>query len=98
MILASSAESEWNWIFRNTSGIVFLGTPHRGHPLGSAACLILQSISASSQLLPLLQANSASFTQIAEQFIDLWGSRPLFSFRETTETLDSMVICCSVSL
>jgi hypothetical protein len=98
MIIASSAESGWNCIFRNTAGIVFLGTPHRGSHLASAASSISRRIPGSSQLLPILQANSSTLAQIAERFNNIWGTRPLFSFRETTGTIGFMVICCLISL
>jgi hypothetical protein len=84
MIIASSAESGWNCIFRNTAGIVFLGTPHRGSHLASAASSISRRIPGSSQLLPILQANSSTLAQIAERFNNIWGTRPLF--------------CCLISL
>src|SRR6267154_1801527 len=98
MILASSAGSGWNCIFRNAAGIVFLGTPHRGSPLASAASVISEHMPGASMLLPILQANSSAIIQIADRFNNLWGPRPLFSFRETTKTHKFMVTCCSISL
>lgn len=91
MIIASSIQSGWNCIFENTAGIVFLGTPHGGSPLASAASSISKCIPGSSQLLPLLQADSKSLAQIARYFNYLWESRPVFSFRETTLTFGFMV-------
>ena len=98
MIVASSAESGWNCIFRNTAGIVFLGTPHRGSHLARAASSISKRIPGASDLLPILQANSSTLNKIAEQFNNRWGARPLFSFRETKGTIGFMVICCLISL
>jgi hypothetical protein len=98
MTIASSVGSGWNCIFRNTAGIVFLGTPHRGSHLASAASSISRHIPGSSQLLPILQANSSTLAEIAERFNNVWGLRPLFSFRETTATIGFMVICSLISL
>ena len=44
MILASKPESEWNGIFQNTAGIVFLGTPHRGSSSANEAAAYFRLI------------------------------------------------------
>jgi len=86
MIVASSPQSGWNAIFQNTRGIVFLGTPHRGAHIANRASLLINCIPwlPSSRLLHLLRAQSSLLAQIAEEFNNIWGSRPIFSFRETT--------------
>src|SRR6266403_1435349 len=98
MVLASSAESRWNSIFHNTAGIVFLATPHRGSHLANTASRVFGHIPGLSRLLPFLEANSSCLAEVAERFNNLWGTRPLFSFRETMKTYGLMVICRSISL
>ena len=85
MIMAFPLESRWNPIFQNSGGIVFLGTPHRGAPVANRASLLIECIPwlPSSRLLHLLRGQSSLVAQIAEQFNSIWGSRPIFSFRET---------------
>ena len=86
MILASSNESDWDVIFQKTAGIIFLGTPHHTSSLADRAPLLTRCIPwlQSSRILRLIHTKSSALTQIAEQFNSVWGSRPVFSFRETT--------------
>jgi predicted alpha/beta hydrolase family esterase len=89
MILASSTGSTWHGIFRNTAGIVFLGTPHRGSSSANeaAACFHLIPFVHTPPLIRLLCKDSPLLVQIAEQFGDIWGPRRIFSFCETEPTV-----------
>jgi hypothetical protein len=89
MILASSTKSIWNSIFRNTAGIVFVGTPHRGSSSAeeAAVCFHLIPFVHTPPLIRLLCKNSSLLVQIAEQFGNIWGSRRIFSFCETKPTV-----------
>jgi hypothetical protein len=86
MILASATKSEWNGIFRNTAGIFFLGTPHRGSSSANeaAAYFRLIPLAKTPPLISLLCKNSSLLVQTAEQFSNIWGSRRIFSFCETS--------------
>jgi hypothetical protein len=88
MILASSTESEWNGIFRNTAGIIFLGTPHRGSSSANEAAAYFRLIPFvhTPPLVRLLRKDSSLLAQIAEQFSNIWGPRRIFSFCETEPT------------
>jgi hypothetical protein len=93
MILAAT-KSEWNGIFRNTAGIVFLGTPHRGSSSANVAavCFHLIPFVHTPPLIRLLRENSPLLVQIAEQFSDIWGSRRIFSFCETEPTVGPRMV------
>ena len=95
MICASEPRSEWNSIFRNTAGIVFLGTPHRGSSLASVPYYFIR-LFLGRQISPLLRhlrAKSTSLVSMATQFNNIWGSpdqfegirgaQSIFSFCET---------------
>ncbi len=77
--------SGYNNVFQNTAGIVFLGTPHRGSSLANNAGLLFRlfTLRPSPPLLRLLRAKNLLLNQIADQFNNIWGSRCIFSFRET---------------
>ncbi len=86
MIVASNSPigSGYNNIYQNVAGIVFLGTPHRGSFANRAGLLFrLITFRSSPPLLHLLEARSLLLNQIADQFNNIWGSRRIFSFRET---------------
>ncbi len=88
MILASSTKSEWNGIFQNTAGILFLGTPHQGSSSANTAdaCFDLIRLVKTPPLISLLRKDSPLLAQIGEQFSNIWGSRRLFTFCETNAT------------
>src|SRR5258708_27008089 len=96
MIRALSPTSQWNSIFRNTAGIVFLGTPHRGSSSASGLPGIPIRFFIRRQIPPLLlllRAKSPSLVAMAERFNDIWespdryngirGSQSIYSFCET---------------
>ena len=85
MIHASSPSSQWSSIFQNTAGIVFLGTPHRGSSSTKGSWFLGRSslFHPTASLLRVLRANSSLLARIADQFNNIWGSRPIFTFRET---------------
>jgi len=80
-----SAFDSYKNIFQNTAGIVFLGTPHQGSSLADRASLLFRLIRRRRPppLLDLLSAKSSLLNQIAGRFNSIWGSRHIFSFRET---------------
>ena len=94
MIRASSPGSEWNSIFLNTAGIVFLGTPHRYSPSAHGPWLLIRFFLClpSPPLVHLLRANSSLLARIADQFNNIWGSRRIFSFYETKAMIRSKVV------
>ncbi len=96
MIFASEPGSDWNSIFQNTAGIVFLGTPHRGSSSASGPpfCFIRFFLRRKiPPLLRLLRAKSTSLVLMATQFNNIWespgqfkgirGSQSIFTFCET---------------
>jgi hypothetical protein len=95
MIRASSPASEWNCIFQNTAGIIFLGTPHRGSSSARGPCFLIRLFLRRHipPLLRLLRAKSPSLVSMADRFNNIWkssdrfkgirGSPSLFSFCET---------------
>jgi hypothetical protein len=95
MIRASSPRTEWNSIFRNTAGIVFLGTPHRGSSTSRIPGFPIRFFLSRPipPLLLLLRAISPSLVSMATRFNNIWeapdqfsgirGSRSIFSFCET---------------
>ncbi len=99
MIFASKPGSRWNSIFRNTAGIVFLGTPHRGSSSASGPWFTIRSflLPCQTPLLRLLHKNSPSLALMATQFNNIWespdrfngirGSQSIFSFCETKKMI-----------
>jgi protein SERAC1 len=87
MTVASNSpiETGYNNIFQSAAGVVFLGTPHRGSSSANRASLLIRLLTfrSSPPLLHLLCAKSLLLNQIADQFNNIWGSRRIFSFRET---------------
>jgi hypothetical protein len=88
MIECNVKGANYSYLFAVASGIIFLGTPHRGSSWANRAYLAeLWSpnlFRSSSAFIDLLRTRKTSaLMSIADRFNNVWGSRPILSLRET---------------
>ena len=86
MLLAHESGKEWSYIFQNTVALVFMGTPHRGSRWANRLFLFATSIlrTSPSEFLHILRFKSSMLSTLADRFNNIWGKRPILSFRETS--------------
>jgi len=84
MLLAHESGHAWSYIFQNTVALVFMGTPQRGSRWANRMFFLATS---PSELLHLLRVDSSMLSTLADRFNNIWGKRPILSFRETDRLL-----------
>lgn len=80
----------YSYVFNSTSGIIFLGVPHRGSQWATRLALAQLGMSlflAQAELVRLLRAKSEDLATISERFNNIWGSKPVLCCCETKRTL-----------
>ncbi|PGH18658.1 hypothetical protein AJ80_04405 [Polytolypa hystricis UAMH7299] len=99
LLLAKLHEEDYPGIFKCTSGIVFLGTPHRGSSFQSPASVIASVASAlglgkKSQILSVLEKDSESLADLVYDFARTvrTGNIEIFCFFEQRESDVSKIV------
>lgn len=90
--MAHERESRYGNILRDTSGVIFMGTPHRGadkaywgNILGTLANLALMG-SIRTALLKDLEPKSVTLREISSQFVERGNKLQIYSFYERVKT------------
>src|SRR5258707_9022336 len=85
LAFASPIGNDWNNIFHNAAGVVFSGTPHLGSSSVNRTSFRIRSILhlPIPPDLRLQHGNPLLLAEIADQFNNIWGLRPIRSFCET---------------
>jgi len=79
-----------SYIFSATSGVVFLGTPHRGSQWANRLAIAQLGVSlfqSQAELVRLLRAKSEDLATISERFNSIWGTKPVLSCCERRRML-----------
>jgi hypothetical protein len=79
-----------SYIFSATTGVVFLGTPHRGSQWANRLAIAQLGVSlfqAQAELVRLLRARSEDLATISERFNSVWGSKRVLCCCEKKRTL-----------
>lgn len=97
-LIEAKLDTRYTSIFDATSGIIFLGTPHRGSSaasLGSIAARVARYsllINPNMRLLQKLQLYNDFLSEKSHQFSKICSSFRIFSFYETQKTNGIMVV------
>jgi hypothetical protein len=88
LIDAARHGSQHRWLLEQTTGIVFLGTPHQGSSIADKAAFLgkfakFAGLKLNKEILASLKRNSDGLFEKAEQFRDICGKIKISSFYET---------------
>ncbi|KAL9593091.1 MAG: hypothetical protein Q9179_006109 [Wetmoreana sp. 5 TL-2023] len=101
LILAHQRSSTFSNVLESVTGVVFLGTPHRGSDAAYWTGFIARALKAAQlgtgtndQLLAALQKNSKTLSDISEQFVERADTLRIRTFYETKKLdfLSSLVV------
>ena len=104
--MAHERESRYGALLQATSGVIFMGTPHRGADiaywgkvLGKLANLPLMG-SIRTELLKELQPKSVTLGEICSQFVERGSKLQIYSFYERVKTagLNDLVSCSTIDI
>ena len=79
-----------SYLFDATTGVIFLGTPHRGSQWANGLAIAQLGVSlfqSQAELVRLLRAKSEDLATISERFNSIWGAKPILSCYEKRRML-----------
>ena len=80
----------YSYVFSNTIGVVFLGTPHRGSQWANRLAITQLGITlflAQTELVRQLRSKSGDLATISERFNNIWGKKHVLCCCEKKRTL-----------